>query len=113
MAFAIVEEELVGLAILETVAIDVRENSAAIIFVRKIEPGLVRDILELPAAQVLEERIRSVEAAEKKIDEAVAIEIAGRHTRAIEQHAIGRSLPFDECIREEHSYLFRLEEREP
>ena len=68
------------------VAVDVSKNRSGGIQLRTGHSSNRGNVLKFPISQVAIERIRSIQSAEVKIAQSVAIHVTGSHARAIEEH---------------------------
>jgi hypothetical protein len=95
-AFAVIEIKMGSLAnriddqIEITVSIDVGQHRPGRIQSRTGDTGRGRDVLELPVAEIPVEGIGSIQTAKVEIATSVAINVPGRHARAVEIDLIGQ-----------------------
>ena len=94
VALAVVQEDRVRPARREqdqievAVAVDVGERGTGRVAVARADAGRLRDVLELPAAEIPVERAAALRAAEKDVDEPVAVDVAERDAGALPENAI-------------------------
>jgi len=71
------------------IAINIRKGATTRIQISATDAGLQGDVFEMPIAQIAEQLVAASQTAKVKIAPTVAIDIARRDTRAIQQNLVG------------------------